>query len=232
MSPRAIVRRAAEVGLDIIAITDHNMVENGQYAAAAAGSSGPAVLFGMELQTTEEVHLLILFPDFGTAMEMQHVVYDLLPPVENDPDYFGDQVVVDWNDTIIRFEKRLLLNSSALSVNDAAAWARAHGSLVIPSHIESPTYGIVTQLGYVPEGVPFDALEVANEDRLGAVLPLILAKDLPLVTFSDAHYLNDIGRKRITLSCGEPTFPEVARALRRFGNTARTREGGAAGSSP
>ena len=225
MSPRAIVQRAREAGLDIIAITDHNMVENGQYAAAAAGSSGPAVLFGMELQTTEEVHLLILFPDFATAMEMQQIVYDLLPPIENDPDYFGDQVVVDGKDTVIRFEKRLLLNSSALSVNDAAAWAHAHGSLVIPSHIESPSYGIITQLGYVPENVPFDALEVANEGRLDAVLPFILAKDLPLVTFSDAHYLTDIGKKRIRLSCGEPTFPEVARALRCFGDTARTREG-------
>ena len=224
MSPGAIVRKSREVGLDIIAITDHNMVENGQYAAAAAGSSGPAVLFGMELQTSEEVHLLILFPDFATAMEMQRVAYDLLPPIENDPDYFGDQVVVDGNDTIIRFEKRLLLNSSALSVNDAAAWARAHGGLVIPSHIESPTYGIVTQLGFITEDVPFDALEVANEARLDAVLPLILAKDLPLVTFSDAHYLTEIGKKRITLSCDEPTFPEVARALRSFGDTARTRE--------
>ena len=232
MSPRAIVRRAGEVGLDIIAITDHNMAENGQYAAAAAGSSRPAVLFGMELQTIEEVHLLILFPDFATAMEMQGIVYDLLPPVENDPDYFGDQVVVDGNDTIIRFEKKLLLNSSALSVNDAAAWAHAHGSLVIPSHIESPTYGIVTQLGFVTENVPFDALEVANEGRLDAVLPFILAKDLPLVTFSDAHYLTDIGKKRIKLSCEEPTFAEVAGALHCFGNTARSREKRAGESPP
>jgi len=227
MSSRAIVDRARVVGLDIIAITDHNMVENGQYVAAAAGASGPAVLFGMELQTIEEVHLLMLFPDFETAMEMQETVYDLLPPIDNDPDYFGDQVVVDENDTIIRFEKRLLLNSSAISIDDAVAWARAHGSLVIPSHIDSPTFGIVTQLGFVSEGIPFDALEVANEKRLDAVLPFILAKDLPIVTFSDAHYLKDIGKKRITLSCDEPTFVEVARALRSFGNTARTREGNA-----
>lgn len=230
MSPRAIVDRARAVGLDIIAITDHNMVENGRYVAAAA-VSGPVVLFGMELQTTEEVHLLMLFPDFETAMEMQETVYDLLPPIENDPDYFGDQVVVDENDTIIRFEKRLLLNSSAISIDGAVAWARAHGSLVIPSHIESPTFGIVTQLGFVSEGIPFDALEVANEKRLDEVLPFILAKDLPIVTFSDAHYLGDIGKKRITLSCGEPTFAEVANALRSFGNTARAR-GGSAGVPP
>lgn len=221
MSSRGIVGRAREVGLDIIAITDHNMVENCSYAVAAARSSGPTVLFGMELQTMEEVHLLILFPDEKTAMEMQQMVYDLLPPVENDPDYFGDQVVVDEDDKIVRFEKKLLLNSSNISINEAASWARSHDCLVIPSHIESPTFGIITQLGFVSDEIPFDALEIANEGRLEAVLPFILAKDLPIVSFSDAHYLKDIGKRRISLTLSEPTFPEVARALRNFGNTAR-----------
>ncbi len=225
MSSRGIVDRAREVGLDIIAITDHNMVENGPYVTAAAGVSGPTVLFGMELQTIEEVHLLILFPDYETAIEMQEMVYDLLPAVENDPDYFGDQVVVDENDRIVRFEGRLLLNSSGISINDAASWARAHGCLVIPAHIDSPTYGIITQLGYVSQEIPFDALEVASEKRLKAVLPFILAKDLPIVGFSDAHYLKDIGKRRISLPLAEPSFAEVAKALRTFGNTARMHEG-------
>jgi 3',5'-nucleoside bisphosphate phosphatase len=225
MSPKGIVERAREVGLDIIAITDHNMAENGRYATAAAGTSGPVVLFGMELQTVEEVHLLLFFPDYETAMEAQEEVYGLLPAVENDPDYFGDQVVVDENDVIVRFENRLLLNSARISVSDAVSWARAHGCLIIPSHIDSPTYGIVTQLGYVPQEIPFDALEVTNEKKLDDVLPFVLAKDLPIVSFSDAHYLKDIGARRISLSLAEPTFSEVARALRAFRNTVRMHEG-------
>lgn len=225
MSPKGIVARAREVGLDIIAITDHNMAENGKYAAVAAGASGPVVLFGMELQTVEEVHLLLLFPDYGTAMEAQDQVYHLLPAVENDPDYFGDQVVVDENDVIVRFENRLLLNSARISVNDAVSWARAHDCLIIPSHIDSPTFGIVTQLGYVPQEIPFDALEVTSEKKLADVLPFILAKDLPIVSFSDAHYLKDIGARRISLPLGEPTFAEVAKALRAYGNTAGMHEG-------
>ena len=208
----------------MIAITDHNMVENGPYVEAAAGEAGPTVLLGMELQTIEEVHVLVLFPDYETAMEMQKMVYDLLPPIENDPDYFGDQVVVDAHDEIVRFESKLLLNSSNISINDAATWARNHGSLAIASHIDSPTFGIITQLGYVPEEIPFDALEIRSEKRLDNVLPFILAKDLPLVSFSDAHYLRDIGKKRISLSCAEPTFEEVAVALRNYGNTARMYE--------
>ncbi len=232
MSCRNIVARAKEVGLDIIAITDHNMAENGIYATRVDRESGPLVLFGMELQTIEEVHLLVLFGDYETAMEMQAMVYNLLPPVANDPEYFGDQVVVDEHDEIVRFEERLLLNSSSIAINDAVSWARERGGIVIPSHIDSPTFGIISQLGFVSEEIPFDALEIANEMRLKEVLPFIMAKDLPIVTFSDAHYTKDIGSKRISLSLRERSFAEVARALPLFGKTARVYEAGLEGRRP
>ncbi len=221
MSARSIVARAREVGLDIIAITDHNMAENGIYAALVGQGSGPLVLFGMELQTLEELHLLVIFREYETAMELQELVYRRLPDLKNDPDYFGDQVVVDERDHIVRFEDRMLLNSSNISIDEAVSWVKAHGGLAIPSHIDSPTFSIISQLGYVPEDGSFDALEVARAERLGEILRFILAKDIPLVTFSDAHYLKDIGRRRISLSMEKPSFTGVAAALKTFGNTAR-----------
>jgi 3',5'-nucleoside bisphosphate phosphatase len=220
MSSRAIVEKSREVGLDIIAITDHNMTENGKYAALLSKVSGPVVLFGMEMQTVEEVHLLALFEDYETAMALQALVYSLLPPVDNRPDYFGDQVVVDEQDTIIRFEQRLLLNSANISVKEAVRWIKAHDGLVIPSHIDSPTFSIISQLGYVPDDMHFDALEISNRKKLPTLLRFIEAKDVPIVSFSDAHCLEEIGRKRISLSMQEATFQELSRALRCFGDTA------------
>jgi hypothetical protein len=129
--------------------------------------------------------------------------------------------VVDEKDDIVRFEERLLLNSSNISLNEAVSWVKARGGLIIPSHIDSPTFSIISQLGYVPDGVPFDALEVSRTERLKDILGFILPKDIPLVTFSDAHYLKDIGRKRISLSMEEPSFLGVSMALKAFGNTAR-----------
>ncbi len=216
MSPGNIVERAKEVGLDIIAITDHNMAENAFYADLLSRSSGPVVLFGMELQTAEEVHLLVLFGDYATAMELQNFVYDRLPAVANDPEYFGDQVVVDEHEVIVRFEERLLLNSSNITVNEAVEWAHGHGGIVIPSHIDSPTFSIISQLGFVPEDISFDALEVANRERIEEILPFVMAKDIPIVSFSDAHYLKDIGSKRISLEMEQPTFADVAQALKQL----------------
>ena len=213
MSPRDIVARAREVGLDIIAVTDHNMVENAVYAHEIGKKNNLLVLPGMELQTMEEIHLLAIFGPVETALEFQKQVYQSLPPVLNNADYFGDQVVVDENDEIVRFEDKLLLNSVQISVDDAVTLIKSLGGIVIPSHIDSPTFSIISQLGYVPENLAIDAVEIRDRDKIPEVLPFIMKKSLPFVTFSDAHYLKDIGKRRTSLGLNEVCFEGISEAL-------------------
>ena len=213
MSPRNIVTKAREVGLDVIAITDHNMVENTIYAHEIGKKSGVFVLFGMELQTEEEAHLLAIFDTYDLAVAFQEKIYGLLPDIQNDPDYFGDQAVVDEKDEIIRFEQRLLLNSAQISISDAAAWIKLHGGLAIPSHVDSPTFSIISQLGYVPEDVPFDALEIRDQRKVVDVMPFVMRKDMAFVSFSDAHYLQDIGKRRTILELDRPSCKDISLAL-------------------
>jgi 3',5'-nucleoside bisphosphate phosphatase len=214
MSPRNIVERAREAGLDLIAVTDHNMTENSLAAHVLGARTGLVVLFGMELQTEEEVHVLAIFDDYDVAYAFQEEIYSRLPPVRNDPDFFGDQVVVDADDEIVRFEERLLLNSARISISDASSWIKARGGLVIPAHIDSPTFSVLSQLGYVPDNVPFDALEVRRPERLDTVRPLTANRTLPFVTFSDAHYVKDIGRRRIRLNLDRPECRSIEGALK------------------
>ncbi len=214
MSPSNIVARAKEVGLDVIALADHNMTENSLAAHMLGRQAGVSVLFGMELQTEEEVHVLAIFDNFEIAMAFQEEIYSLLPVVENDVDFFGDQVVVDADDEIVRFESRLLLNSAQISISNASSLVKARGGLVIPSHIDSPTFSILSQLGYIPDDLPFDALEVRHPEKLDAVRPLVANRTLPFVTFSDAHYLKDIGRKRIRLALDGPECRAIEEALK------------------
>ncbi len=217
MSPRNIVRRAIETGLDIIAITDHNMVENALYAYEIGRKNNLIVLPGMELQTLEEIHLLVLFGDNEVALAFQKKIYAALPSVHNNIEFFGDQVVADENDEIVRFEDKLLLNSAQISLDDAITMIKSRGGLVIPSHIDSATYSIISQLGYVPENLPIDALEVRDEANIPLMQPYILNRSLPFVTFSDAHYVPDIGKKRTFLELEEPNFNGVTKALRKMG---------------
>lgn len=217
MSPKNIISKAREIGLNLIAITDHNMTENSIYAYNLGRKCGISVLFGMELQTQEEIHLLAIFDDFDTAMDFQKKVYELLPPIKNDTSYFGDQVVVDEDDEIVRFEDRLLLNSAQMPIGEAASWIKAHGGIAIPSHVDSSTYSIISQLGFIPEDIPFDALEVRSRESIPELLSFILKKDIPFVTFSDAHYLNDIGNKRTQLYLNEPNCKEIENAFKLLG---------------
>jgi len=216
MSPINIITKAKEVGLHVISITDHNMVENCLYANELGKKLGITVLFGMELQTLEEIHLLAFFDTYNLALAFQEKIYSLLPDIQNDADYFGDQVVVNEENEIIRFENRLLLNSAQISITDATAWIKNHGGIAIPSHIDSPTFSIISQLGYIPDDLPFDALEVRNKEKATELLPLIMRKEMPFVSFSDAHYLVDIGKRRIELDLEEPNCTEISGALKQL----------------
>jgi len=217
MSPRNIFTKARQSGIDIIAITDHNMIENSFFTYEISKDSDTTVLFGMELQTEEEIHLLVIFDDYGAASSFHKKIYKLLPDVKNDPSYFGDQVVVDCNDDIVRFEERLLLNSVQISLNDAVFLAKNAGAAVISSHIDSPNYSIISQLGYVPNDLPLDALEIRNKANIPQLMQFILNKEIPFVTFSDAHYIDDIGKRTTDLKLNKPSILEIKNALSEMG---------------
>ncbi|HDZ84616.1 MAG TPA: PHP domain-containing protein, partial [Nitrospirae bacterium] len=58
MSPLAVVNAAAEKGIDIIAVTDHNSAENVLAAQRAALDKDITVLAGMEIASSEEAHII------------------------------------------------------------------------------------------------------------------------------------------------------------------------------
>ena len=118
MSPSAIVAEAKRRGLQAIAVTDHNSVENALIARRVGERLGVKVFCGMEAQSVEEVHLLVLFEDPEEARLFWEEVYPSLPEIPNNPEYFGDQVVVDEEENILRFEEKLLLNSLTLSLGE------------------------------------------------------------------------------------------------------------------
>jgi len=101
MSPSNILKRADESGLNLIAITDHNMSENCIALKILSEDSPVEVLFGMEINTQEEIHALCFFDRLSQALNWQNIVYENLPDIENNPDYFGYQVVVDENEDIV-----------------------------------------------------------------------------------------------------------------------------------
>ena len=76
---------------------------------------------------------------------------------------------------------------------------RARGALAVPAHINRGANGILNALGFLPPGLPFDAVEVAPE------LPLPEKGIPPLkrLRSSDAHYLENIFERTEFLDMSE-----------------------------
>ena len=121
MSPRAIVQRACEAGLDAIALCDHNSARNTPALREACAAEGIACLFGMEIATAEELHALAIFDTDEAALDMTGQIYAALPPRLNVPKLFGEQPVVDADDQILDLDWHLLSAPALLPVREVAA---------------------------------------------------------------------------------------------------------------
>ena len=149
MFPELILERAQELGLGLIAVTDHNSAENAAAMLRAAQGTGITVLPGMEVQTREEVHLICLFDTLAQVVRLQEEVYAHLPRLKNKEEVFGTQVVLDAEGEPIGMNDRLLATSTSFSVEQVVQQVRALNGLCIPSHVDRPAYSLIANLGFI-----------------------------------------------------------------------------------
>ena len=192
MTPGNIIKKAEEIGLDIIAITDHNSAANLSSAMKIAESKNIIIIPAMELETAEEIHLLTFFPNLDKAMDMQKIVYKNLVDMKNDEEYFGYQIITDENDEYIAKEKRLLSTALNLSLEEVVKKVREMGGFVIPSHINR-SFGIINNLAFIPDHLDLSILEIYKNENINEIVKEIpYLKNYKLIKNSDSHYLDDI----------------------------------------
>lgn len=215
MTPRKIVAIAIEQGLDIIAISDHNASENIPAAMKAAEGKPLTIIPAMEVASTEEAHLLALFEGMDQIKLFQNIVYDNLLSFGVDQRMIEEQVIVNENDEVEGFNKHLLFGAVELSLQQLVSEIHRLGGLAIASHIDRESFSIIGQLGFIPNDLPLDALEISYQTSLEQAKMLYPeARRFPLIKSSDAHYLDDIGRQRTRLLLEQPTWKEIKMALK------------------
>lgn len=207
MQATAIVEQARKVGLDMIAICDHNSAENVAAVAKAGLREALPVIPGIEITSSEEVHVLGLFRTEWDLMSVQEVVYENLPG-ENCEEAFGPQTIVDEWDNTVGTNHKLLIGATNLTLEKVVEIIHQWSGLAIASHVDRERFGLIGQLGFIPKGLELDALEVS--------MPCAAAKEYgyPVICSSDAHFLEDIGKNPSCFMVEEASIHEIGKALR------------------
>ncbi|UCD81006.1 MAG: PHP domain-containing protein [Desulfobacterales bacterium] len=213
MSPRKIIQKSLEVGLDLIAICDHNTAENAGVAMREGQKKGIHVLPGMEVCSREEVHILALFAELSQALEMQSYVYANLPG-ENKPEVFGCQVVANEKDEVLGENPRLLIGATRLGLHDIVAKTHSLGGLSFCCHVDRPAYGIINQLGFIPPDLDLDGVEISRHVVLAEAHNAVSGiEKFSCITSSDAHFIDDIGKVWTVFQMAAPTIEEIRKSI-------------------
>jgi len=213
MHPKALVERALAAKIDILAICDHNSSENVPYVINAARGKNLKIFPGMEITTSEEVHLLALFDSLPDLARMQEIVYLHLAG-KNDEDRFGVQAIVNENGEVEGLNDKLLIGATDIPLNDLLNYVHEQNGLAVASHIDRESFSVLSQLGFIDESTNFDALEISSLISIQqARIKYRELKNFSFITSSDAHYLKDIGTALTKIMLEEPTLTELKMAF-------------------
>lgn len=214
MTPANIAGMAALKGLEVIALTDHNTCRNCPAFMAAAAEYGVLAVPGMEINTSEEVHAVCLFPTLETALDFDTYVYKKLIKFPNNEAIFGKQQIYDEQDQVCGSEPNLLINATQLSFDGLWELVLSYGGVMFPAHVDKTANSLIANLGFIPPDSRFTTAEVKDLKKLHQ-----LRRDHPyleqcrIISNSDAHYLEHINEPELTLSVEERTAAAVVGAL-------------------
>ncbi len=192
LSPSVLAFRARARGIRLLALTDHNSALNCPAFGEACRREGIIPLFGIEACSVEEVHVLCIFGNEDEALDFGVYLRGLLPDLPYDPEKLGDQVVVDVDENVLDLPDYYLGAALSIGFDELCQATAGRGALVIPAHVDRPMFSVASQLGFLPPG-PYAAVESMREP------PVSLCLGLPVISGSDAHYPEHVGRRPFLL---------------------------------
>ena len=216
MTPNNLVGMAAVMGLDIIAITDHNTCKNAPAVLKAAQEAGILAIPGMELCTAEEAHVVCLFETLEGAMEFDRYIYDSMPHIKNKAEIFGEQRILDENDQLTGILEDLLLVASFVGADEVRALCEQYGGTAFPAHVDRDSYSVIASLGSIPPEGGYTVAEVTRDcdlEALRAQYPEL--GSMGIVRDSDSHYLDTLaGSQALKIALPEKSAAAVLAAIR------------------
>lgn len=212
MTPANIAGMGAVLGLSVMALTDHNTCGNCKSFFEACTHYGIIPIAGMELTTSEDIHLVCLFETLDEALRFDECIQNHRMRIKNRTDIFGHQYFMDADETIVSEEPDLLTVATDLSIEAAFEKVTEYNGVIYPAHIDRDSNGIIAALGTFPETPDFKCYELNDNKNLVPYkerFPML--KNMEFLVSSDAHYLEHIKEP-----CEYFTVPETAEPPRQI----------------
>ena len=214
MTPNNLVNMAKLLGLDVIALTDHNTSRNCAAAMAVGREIGLTVIPGMELTTAEDIHAVCLFPTLEKAMAWDEYVDSHRIKIRNRPDIYGRQVIMNENDEEVGELEHLLLPATEIPIISAYKTVKTFGGVCFPAHIDRDSLSVLSVLGEIDPACGFKTAELADKTKLQQLRKLHPILDtMHIITDSDAHYLENMRDAENFLEAEDNTPEAVLKAL-------------------
>ncbi len=163
MTPKNIASMCSHAGYDIVALTDYNSCGNSAAFQKAAEAVGLLAIPGMELCLREDAKVLCFFPDLERALAFSDYVRGKLTDLENNPDIFGPQILMNENDEVLGEDSAFLVGSTDIGAYDVVALVEQYGGVAIPSHLDGDAYSLLSTLGLWDDGMGFKVAEVSMD---------------------------------------------------------------------
>jgi len=218
MGAAEIVKKSRSEGISIIAVTDHSHVANYRalYEAACEPGEPLLVLSGMEVQSMEDIHVVIIFPDEAAAYKYKDWLWLKMPNIKNKKDAFGYQFIIDKDNNILDKEEILLIQGAMRTVDEISSVAFKMGCIVIMAHMDRPSFSYEAVLGRLPDEFQCSAIELSprvSDSEMSKWKAKYSGRTI--IRSSDAHKPDDIARSNCTkMKLGGLSFEEVFLALK------------------
>lgn len=191
-TPNNLAGMAVLNNIQIMALTDHNSCRNCPAFFEACKRYGIVPVPGMELTTSEDIHVVCLFPELENALRFNDEVDTFRIRFPNNKEIFGDQLILDGMDEVIGEEPDFLTNATNISYEEVPALVEKYGGVCYPAHIDREANGVVAVLGTLPEEPVYTAVELHFQKNVEAYKDEYHLENKLILVSSDAHYLGDL----------------------------------------
>ncbi|MDD4291275.1 MAG: phosphoesterase [Clostridia bacterium] len=211
-TPNNIVSLSKMLGTQVIAVADHNSILNVTATVCVGNREGLLVIPAMEVTTSEDIHVLCLFPTYESALPVYSAVDESLPRFPlNEKIYFSESVM-DENDNVIKRLDYLLSVACGIDIYELCEMVWDVGGVAIPAHIDKDANSVIDTLGSVPEDLKTYTVEV-SPNCSEEIIDEIKGR-YNIISDSDAHALETLCGHEAYIDAEELTIESILKSLR------------------